>query len=207
MAERAVRISPDGGIVIDPAAWISRRVGGPRPDLTAELRAWPGRVTTDGIPNWPQVAQAWCTVRGHQVRGLGLIVHKQTRLDTQVWALLTTSDGRPLAVVGINHDPPTVHLDTTGDPWRWYDADSVVIACPGGHSWQWRSGREVLTAAGRPATLTTVFGPSLDAPFSICPDCTAFHLGSRKIPCDCDRSPWILCPTCGQRCGTGLPRP
>jgi hypothetical protein len=57
------------------------------------------------------------------------------------------------------------------------------------------------------ATLTTVFGPSLDAPFSICPDSTAFHVGSRKTPCDCDRSPWILCPTCGQRCGVDLPQP
>jgi hypothetical protein len=224
MTERNVRIEPGGYLVIDARAWVSLRTGGTEPALTTDIRAWASqrgdtaRDNTDdpAAPagrqpdqDWADAARSWCHDRGHEVREPGVIVHAETRLNAQVRVLLasTSEGGRRIAVVGINHNPPTVHLDTTPDPWWWYDADSVVITCPGGHSWLWQSGREVLTAARRPATLTTVFGPSLDAPFSICPDCAAFHLGSRKTPCDCDRSPWILCPTCGQRCGVGLPQP
>lgn len=220
MAERNVRIDPAGHLVIDTRAWVDLRTGGPEPALTTDLRRWArqhdedirdGADGPDEPPpkrTGPHRARAWCHDRGHQVREPSVIVHAETRLDAQVWVLLASaSDGRRLAVIGINHDPPTVYLDTTCDPWWWCDADSVVITCPDGHSWVWHSGREVLTATGRPTTLTTVFGPSLDAPFSICPNCTAFHLGSRTIPCTCDRSPWLLCPTCEQRCSLTLPHP
>jgi hypothetical protein len=220
MAEPNVRIEPGGYLVIDVGAWVALRTGGIEPDLTADLHEWTRQSAQDAPgdrdgpdrpqPNqdWTQAACAWCEDRGHQLRGPGVIVHAETRLDAHVSVLLaSTPDVLRLAVVGINHDPPTVHLDTAPDPWWWCDANSVVITCPGGHSWTWQSGREVLTGDGRPATLTTVFGPSLDAPFTICADCTAFHLGSRKTPCDCDRSPWIVCPTCAQRCRVHLPHP
>ena len=220
MAEPGVRIEPGGRLVIEVATWVSRRTRGTEPALTADLRECV-RHRSDAVrdsaselagpqpdPDWPGTARAWCHDRGHQLREPGVIVHAETRLDARVWVLLATaSDGRRLAIVGINRNPPTVYLDTTDDPWRWGDADSVVITCPVGHAWTWRSGREVITAAGRPATLTTVFGPNLDAPFVICPDCTAFYLGSRKTPCDCDRSPWIVCPTCARRCSLDLPHP
>jgi hypothetical protein len=204
MAEDNVRIEPGGCVLIDVNAWVSLRTAGIEPTLTAELHEWAGHRAE----NWSEAAQGWSQDQGYDLREPDVITHGATRLDASAWVLLATAgDGRRLAVVGIDHDPPTIYLDTTLDPWWWYDADSVVITCLARHSWTWRSGREVLTVEGRPATLTTVFGPSLDAPFTICPDCTAFHLGSRQVPCDCDRSPWILCPTCGQRCSVDLPRP
>jgi hypothetical protein len=212
MGEHA-RITSGGRIVIDTTAWISRRTSRPRPDLTADLHAWAHQGTDlqpvpDSNTGWPDAAQAWCAARGHHVREPGLIVHEQSRLDARVWVLTaTTTDGDPVAVVAVNDHPPTVYADGTSDPWAWCDAESVVIACPGGHTWTLRSGREVLTAAGRPATLTTVFGVNLDAPFSTCPTCTQFHLGAQATPCGCDGSPWIVCPVCGLRCDVHLPTP
>jgi hypothetical protein len=140
------------------------------------------------------------------LREPGLIVHDRTRLDARVWVLLATSDDHgDVAVVGVHQDPPTVYADTLAEVWAWHDADSVAITCSSGHWWAWRSGRELLTATGRPATLTGVFGPSLDAPFTGCPDCAAHHLGHRPTPCWCDGTPWIICPTCGQRCHLTAP--
>ena len=212
MSEPSVWITADGRVVIDSAAWIGHRVRGSRPDLVADLHAWLDSVDTldDGetVRDWTSVSQAWCTARGHDVREPGLIVHEQTRLDARLWVLLLdAADGSRVAVVGINHEPPTLYSDGTSEPWVWCDADSVVITCPGGHSWTWRAGRELVTATGRPATLTTVFGPNLDAPFSACPTCAAYQLGTSTIPCECDGSPWIVCPICDRRCELRLPNP
>jgi hypothetical protein len=215
-----VRITPDGRLTIDAAAWIAHRTDGVHRDLTADLHSWAREhahhigpdqtqaATGAPPPNWPALAHAWCDARSHQIDEPGMIRHVGTRLDTDLWLLpAATADGRRIAVLGTSHDSPTVHANTCADSWQWRDADSVVIACPIGHTWRWKSGREVLTAAGRPATLTTVFGVNLDAPFSPCPTCTQFHLGARATPCGCDRSPWIVCPVCGQRCDVHLPTP
>ena len=212
MREPSVRITPGGRVVIDTGAWIARRIRAPRPDLVADLRAWVESFDPpddgDTVTDWTSVTQAWCAARGHDVREPGLIVHEQTRLDARLWVLLLdAADGSQVAVVGINDNQPEAYSDGTSEPWVWCDADSVVITCPGGHSWTWRAGRELVTATGRPATLTTVFGPNLDAPFTPCPTCAAYHHGTSTIPCECDGSPWIVCPLCGQHCELRLPNP
>ena len=86
-------------------------------------------------------------------------------------------------MVGINHDEPIVYADTCTDSWDWYDADSIDISCPGGHGWTWRTGRELVTADGSFTTLTVVFGPDLDAPFTPCPHCAAHAARQRSEPC------------------------
>ena len=108
-------------------------------------------------------------------------------------------------MIGIDHDPPTVYADTCTDPGDWFDADTVNIHCPTGHGWAWRTGRELVTADGSFTTLTAVFGPDPHAPFTPCPDCTAHQHDRRTTRCGCDRTPWIICPTCGRRCDVELP--
>jgi hypothetical protein len=214
----SVRIEPGGYLVIDTSAWIGARTGGRLPDLTADLHEWaqaavcPGPEPEvdgrNGPRAWQATVRAWCEARGYRPAGVGVIEHAESRLDAAVWVLpAVTAGGQRIVVVGINHDPPSVHTDTSPDTWAWCDPDSVVIACPGGHAWTWRAGRELITAAGRPTTLTVVFGPGLDAPFSLCPQCAAHQLGHSRAPCGCDRTPWIVCPVCGQRCHLTLPRP
>src|SRR5690349_8284624 len=169
-----VRITPDGRVVIDSGAWIGRRVRGRdrtwpptcTPGSTASRHDNNAPLDDETVTDWASLTQAWCTARGHDVREPGLIMHEQTRLDTRLWVLLPeAADSDRVAVVAIDDEPPTVYADDTSEAWVWCDADSVVITCPAGHSWTWRAGRALLTATGRPATLTTVFGPNLDAPF------------------------------------------
>jgi hypothetical protein len=215
---RHARIEPGGYIAIDHAAWLEQRTGGPDPDLTGDLTAWATHHTDTGEPvapdhaplarDWPTVARAWCTARGHETPEPDFLAHVGTRLDADVWVLRATTTGRfTIAVVGIDHDPPTVYAEVPHlDPWEWFDADSVDICCPGGHGWTWRTGRELVTGdEGAFTTLTVVFGPTLDSPFTPCPDCTAHRLGQRAAPCGCDGTPWIVCPTCGTRCDVELP--
>jgi hypothetical protein len=212
------RIEPGGYVTIDTPAWLEQRTGGPDPDLTRDLHAWAATHTDTGEPtapdrlalvrNWPATARAWCTARGHETPEPDLIAHTETRLDADAWILRVTTDGGyKVAVVGINHDAPTVYAEVPYmDPWEWFDADSVDLCCPCGHGWTWRTGRELVAADdGTFTTLTVVFGPNLDAPFSPCPNCTAHHLGQRATPCGCDGTPWIICPTCGHRCDVELP--
>ena len=134
-----------------------------------------------------------------------------------------TIDGRRIVIVGIDGHPPTIYADGCRDSWAWRDADSLVITCPAGHGWTWRTGRELLTTTGRATTLTAVFGSDLDAPFTTCPTCTGRDhrpgrrrndrqagatAGTTDVPaCGCDRDPWIVCPTCGQVCTLTLPTP
>lgn len=224
------RITPTGAVLIDAAAWITARTGGILTDLTERLHGW-ARHHHDEAANpattadrrdargpgagWPGLARAWCEHAGHRVGEPGLVVHQGTRLDTSVWILPAAAnsvgDGGPgagrIAVVGTSDHPPVVYVDATTDPWAWCDADTVTITCPTGHWWVWRSGRELLTSDSRPVTLTGVFGVSLDAPFSPCPDCAALQLGQRAVPCGCDGAPWIVCPVCGRRCRLGPPHP
>ncbi|MDQ1249507.1 MAG: hypothetical protein QG597_3882 [Actinomycetota bacterium] len=212
------RITPTGGVVIDTVAWIAARTEGVRADLTGHLHGWARHrhaATATSQKDWLRLASAWCTSAGHQATEQALIVHGRTRLDSSVWILPATArddverpDARPIAVIGIGDSPPSVYNDATDDPWEWCDADTVTIVCPAnGHWWRWRSGRELLTSTGQSATLTRVFGPSLDAPFSSCPQCADYHLGVRPSPCGCDGTPWIICPVCRGRCQLGPPRP
>jgi hypothetical protein len=214
------RITPSGGVLIDTAAWITARAGGLRTDLTDQLHRWARHhrpETADpaaGSPTgWPALASTWCEHTGYRVVEPGLIVHDRTRLNTSVWVLpATTREDGPgaadrVVIVGAGGHLPAVYADTTTDPWAWWDADTVTITCPAGHWWTWRSGRELLTSTGRPTTLTVVFGPSLDAPFSPCPDCAAHQLGHHPSRCGCDGTPWIVCPVCGRRCHLGPPHP
>ena len=155
---------------------------------------------------WPGLARAWCQERGHVITPPGLIVHERTRLDATVWILpAATVDERRVVVVGLDEHPPTVYADGCPDPWAWHDADSLVITCPQGHTWTWRTGRELLTATGRATTLTAVFGPSLNAPFTPGTACTDQDDGPRG--CGCDRDTGIVCPTCSQVCTLTLPTP
>lgn len=101
---------------------------------------------------------------------------------------------------------PAVCRDAA-DAWTWLDADSVTITCPGGHHWTWRTGRELVTADGRVTTVTVVWGPDLNAPFTECPQCAAHRSGSRAEPCGCGGLPWVICPSCRRRCQIDLPPP
>ena len=47
----------------------------------------------------------------------------------------------------------------------------------------------------------------IDAPFTACPTCAAYHHGTSTAPCECDGSPWIVCPSCDRRCELHLPNP
>lgn len=203
-----VAIHPGGYVTVDVLAWLDQRTGGPIDELTTALQGWASRP--DAAP-WLENAQTWMTTSGFEPTSPELVVtdviaHIETRLDAEVWILrgVHRECGR-VAVVGINHDPPTVYADSCTDSGDWYDADSVDIACPGGYGWTWRSDRELITADGSFVTLTEVFGPSLDAPFKPCPHCRAYIGGFRSKPCGCDGIPWIICPTCGRRCDLHLP--
>jgi hypothetical protein len=171
-----------------------------------------GPVPLDGYV-WRQAVLAWCAARGHgspdptdPLAGPLVIAHEGTRLDREVWlALAETPDGCRIAVVQCNDDVPVVYADAVGDTGDWFDADTVQIGCPNGHGWLWRTGRELLTADGSFTTLTVVFGPNLDAPFSRCRVCEAFDAGRRAAPCGCDGVAWIVCPVCSGRCDVHLP--
>jgi hypothetical protein len=211
------RVEPGGYLTIDTSAWLAQRTGGPDDELTADLHTWIAIHTDTGEPvtdptrpppgrDWPLAARTWCAHHGHELPEPDLIVHVETRLDAEVWVLrAVTAERYRIAVVGINHDPPAVYAESCTDPGEWFDADSVDISCPAGHGWTWRTGRELVTADGCRTTLTAVFGPNLDAPFSPCPACTAHHLGQRQQPCPCGGTPWIVCPTCQRRCDVELP--
>jgi len=161
---------------------------------------------------WRRAALSWCAVRGHRRPDARrpdaaptVIVHTATRLDRPLWlALASTADRGPIVVAQVGRTPPVVHAAATTEPVRWYDADTVVVHCPRRHRWIWRTGREMLGADGRATTLTRVFGPDLEAPFTRCPDCFAVEQGQRRGPCGCDGASWILCPTCGERCDVDL---
>lgn len=208
-----VRLTPAGSPIIHTAAWLAHRTRGVHQALTEDLHRWGRRhrpsTRPDDVrttPAWADLTRAWCTERRHTITPTGLIVHQRTRLDADVWILpATTPDDRRIAVVGINHHPPTVYADGCPDPWAWRDADSLIITCPAGHTWTWRTGRELLTATGKATTLTAVFGPRLDAPFTPCTNCAARDDG--RAGCSCDRNTWIVCPTCGLVCTLTLPTP
>jgi hypothetical protein len=179
----------------------------------------PGWDTGDPAA-WGKTVLDWCTDRGYfspepcvdPKVGPSVLTHEGTRLDSDLWiARAIAGAWGPVAVViplsptGHATITPVVYADTARDSGYWYDADSVEIACPNRHGWLWRTGRELVTTDGDFATLTTVFGPDLDAPFTRCPDCVAVEQGHRDQPCGCDRSAWIVCPTCGARCDVELP--
>lgn len=228
----SVRVTRGGSPIIHTVAWLALRTRGVHEGLTRDLHTWarrrhprtrPANVDRPPETAWPELATAWCREGHHGLTASGLIRHSANRLDTAVWALpATTIDGRRIVIVGIDTHPPTVYADGCRDSWAWRDADSLVITCPAGHGWTWRTGRELLTTTGRATTLTTVFGPHLDAPFTTCPSCTGRITDRDDDPaafrqdngvdgghgtCGCDRDPWIVCPTCGQVCSLTLPTP
>lgn len=204
----AVTIHPGGYVTVDVHAWLDQRTGGPIDELSTALRDWAPRsdAATDLLEN----ARTWMTATGFEPVSVehsvtDVIAHVETRLDAEVRILRGNHpEWGTVAVIGINNDPPTAYADSCIDSGDWYDADSVDITCPGGHGWTWRTDRELLTADGTFATLTEVFGPSLDAPFKPCPHCRAYIGGHRSKPCGCDGIPWIICPTCGRRCDLRL---
>lgn len=230
---RSVRVTPGGSPVIHTVAWLALRTRGVHEGLTQDLHTWARRhhprtrpANLDGPAEtaWPDLATAWCQNSNHGLTASDLIRHSASRLDTAVWALpAATIDGRRIVIVGIDTHPPTVYADGCRDNWAWRDADSLVITCPAGHGWTWRTGRELLTTTGRATTLTTIFGTDLGAPFTTCPTCTGRITDRDDDPsvdsrsdardgdvggaCGCDRDPWIVCPTCGQDCSLSLPTP
>jgi hypothetical protein len=213
-------IHPGGYVTLDVRAWLDQRTGGPIDELTADLHQWASPTTeaptteaptTEAPSDWLETAQTWVTDRGFEPASpeqavTDVIAHVETRLDAEVWILRGTAPGwGPVAVVGINHEPPVVYADACTDSWDWFDADSVDITCPDGHGWTWRTGRELVTADGSFTTLSVVFGPDLDAPFTPCPHWRAYQAGQRPKPCGCGGAPWIICPVCGRRCDVHLP--
>lgn len=228
------RIDRDS-VTIDTTAWLRRRTTSQLSDLTGDLHAFGARsaerlhhvdppfVLSNPADPWPDVVLAWCRDRGHTHPNPGLgdphlqdpgepdagpmvLRHEDTRLDTSVWIARAVAPGvGAIAVVMMRFQMPLVYGDATTDGTEWYDADSVAINCPGGHSWTWRTGRELLTSAGKATTIARVFGPDLNAPFTCCPTCTAIEQGHHPGPCRCEGSSLILCPVCGARCDVGPP--
>ena len=206
----------NGYISIDTTAWLEQRTGGPLPHLTEELRVWGNDRRHHDEPDsfhWEDAALAWCRYREYSSpdpsdpdAGPTVIGHFGTRLDTELW--IARADARehgPIAIVVVNDEAPVVYANRVTDSADWYDADTVDITCPSGHGWTWRTGRELIDASGSFTTLTVVFGPDLDAPFTACPTCTDHHDGRRQDACGCDRSSWIACPACRSRCDVELP--
>lgn len=200
-------------IVIDAAAWLEQRTAGCVAELTLDLHSWAirRRAGDPATRQWPALVLAWRETRGYvgpdpaDPADAAVIVHRATRLDADLWiARMRVPGYAPVAVVQRPDGPPVVHTDVA-ETATWYDADTVAIACPDGHGWTWHAGRELLDAAGHPVTLTRVFGPNLDAPFTPCPFCQAYQAGRRRDPCECDGVSWIVCPTCGRRCDVHLP--
>lgn len=226
---RSVRVTPGGSPVIHTVAWLALRTRGVHEGLTRDLHTWarrhhrPGSFDGPAETAWPELATAWCQNSNHGLTASGLIRHSASRLDTAVWVLpSSTIDGRRIVIVGIDTHPPTVYADGCRDSWAWRDADSLVITCPAGHGWTWRTGLELLTTTGRATTLTAVFGSDLESPFTTCPTCTGQITKRDDDPvgdrpgnggddgvrvCGCDREPWIVCPICGQVCTLTLPAP
>ncbi len=210
-------IEPGGYITIDHTAWLERRTTGQRDDLTLDLHRWAANHPEPGAPSshhdqqphhgdWSATARRWCHERTYSLPEPDPIVHAQTRLDARLSIVRATTAGQEsIAIVGINDDWPHVYTDHCADSWNWLDADSIEINCPQGHRWTWRTGRELLTADKSFTTLTLVFGTSLDAPFTSCPQCTVHRRHPRTKPCPCGGVPWILCPTCQARCDVDLP--
>ena len=214
MGEHA-RIEPGGYVVIDVGRLARAAHRRPDEELTGDLHRW---ADTHPDPDRPATGRPRPAGTGRRPPGPGartadsgwprpeLIAHVETRLDAEVWILPATApELGPVAVVGINHDPPVVYADACPDSWDWFDADSLDITCPDGHGWTWRTGRELVTAGRSFTTLTAVFGPDLDAPFTPCPHCRAYQAGQRSKPCGCGGAPWIVCPVCGRRCDVDLP--
>jgi len=216
------RIGPGPTVTIDTTAWLKHRVGPLNDVLTGDLRSWatalnddtgqpataPSRTSTFALGHrsyeWWNQTQTWRQKNGYIETIPRLIVHSDTRLDATVWIYrLLTGHGHHIVVIGLNDQAPTVYTDTRVDTWTWLDADSIDILCPNHHHWTWKTGRELLTRTGMPTTVTLIFGPSLDAPFTLAPNCT--HDSNNGEPdCGCGTTPWILCPTCGQHCDVEL---
>jgi hypothetical protein len=214
----------NGFISIDVAAWLEQRTAGTLDDLTRDLHTWAAqqgeqpeeltgqRIRPHGL-GWRPTIVAWSAARGHAgpdprdpLARPSVIAHEDTRLDADVWlARAVTAEGAAIVVVQLYDGDPAVYADAATDPDDWFDADTVEIGCPNEHGWTWRSGRELLTADGTFTTLTVVFGPNLDAPFTRCRDCEAYDAGRIDEACQCDGTPWIVCPRCGQRCDADLP--
>jgi hypothetical protein len=210
----------NGYISIHTTAWVEQRTGGVIDELSNDLHGWAyhhprtdEELAATDLCRWQDAVLAWCRRRGYTSpdptdpdAGPTVIAHIGSRLDTDLWIARANAPGwGPIAVIQANDDPPVVHADTASDGADWYDADTVDIGCPAGHGWTWRTGRELIDTTGSFTTLSVVFGPDLDAPFTRCPTCTAHLEQRRDKPCDCDHSSWICCPTCGARCDVELP--
>jgi hypothetical protein len=177
-----------------------------RPDDAHGTTARSGTAPVDSGPDKADLDEGQVADPAQAPGAITVIDHRNTRLDAGVW-IARTSIPRwgALAVVQLNDERPQVYLDVALDPSDWYDADSVDIACRGGHRWTWRTGRELIDKQGRYTTVSVVFGPDLDAPFITCPLCTGYAEGTRRLPCGCDGASWIVCPRCRARCDVTAP--
>ncbi|MDQ1250254.1 MAG: hypothetical protein QG597_4633 [Actinomycetota bacterium] len=211
----------DGRITIDTLAWLEHRTAGEIDNLTRDLWDWaehpdvPSPVAPQGNrqSTWSEIVLSWCVAHGYASpdptdpdAGPDVIVHSGTRLDTDLWiARARTVDHGPIAVVQLGRTLPIVHTDYARDIAEWFDADTVELFCPNRHGWTWRTGRELINADGDFTTISVVFGPDLDMPFTWCKDCLAHREGTRAEPCDCTQPCQIICPLCGQPCDVELP--
>jgi uncharacterized protein YbaR (Trm112 family) len=187
---------------IDTATWIGQRVGAEHHDLTMALRDW-GTYEHLAYPRmqWIERAELWCAAREYPIADGFPILLDDPRLSEHASVLLATAGQLgAIAVVSIDDEPPTVYADITTDEGCWYHVDGLDIICPGGHSWTWYSDREVLTADMQPTSIAALWPDQRHAPFSDCPDCTAYDTGVTDEPCPTPGVDVIVCPQGGQRC-------
>jgi uncharacterized protein YbaR (Trm112 family) len=189
-------------IRIDITAWIGQRIGAEHHELTTALRDW-GTYEQLAYPrmDWATRAELWCAARDYQIAEGFPVLLDDPRLSENVSVLLAAA-GRlgAIAVVSIDSESPTVYTDITTDEGYWYHVDGLEITCPSGHSWTWFSDREVLTADEQPTRIAALWPDLRHAPFSDCPDCTAYDSGATDEPCPTPGIDIIVCPQCGQRC-------
>ena len=148
---------------------------------------------------------AWCVARGYHVAESAPLWHDSPRLSEPFAVVLATARrASAIAIVSVNDDPPTIYSDATTDEGYWYDATTVNISCPTGHTWTWHGDGTLLDDSGGRANPTR-FSPALTAPLQRCEKCVAYDEDRRSEWCDCDGSYQVICPDCGIRCHLGVP--
>ncbi|MEV4199381.1 hypothetical protein [Micromonospora globbae] len=185
-------VRADHGLpLIDVNRWVEARVGAEHRQLTWSLRQMSTVAPLDGAHprmGWGTIAVAWCTARGYPVADAAPLVHDSPRLSAPVAIVLAYADRHgAIAIVSVDHAPPTVYADATTERGYWYDTDTIQLTCPTGHRFTWRGDGTLLDEGERQIHR----GLPADQPAAPLPPSPDGHV--------------VSCPRCGARCRLDLP--